>query len=62
MDKHQDLRHRILKSNLEHKHPELNGAEKARALAVAEAAFVGQISNGQATDIGVRTVLNERKS
>jgi hypothetical protein len=56
-----ELGRRILKNNLDRNHPELGKAEKERALDVAEAAFHGNTSNGEATAIGVRAVLNERE-
>ena len=56
-----DLNRRILQGNLDRNHPELGAAEKARALAIAEAAFTGNIGNGQAADIGAKAVLQERE-
>lgn len=62
MDDDRKLNRSILRENLDRNHPELGGAEKARALNIAEAAFRGQTSNGEASEIGARAVLNERES
>jgi hypothetical protein len=55
-----ELSRRILQKNLERNYPQLGRAEQDRALNIAEVAFSGQTSNGEASRIGAESVLRER--
>jgi hypothetical protein len=57
-----DLNERILKDNLDRNHSDLGKAEKAEALEVAKSAFHGNVTNGQASDIGARYARAKRDS